>query len=315
MLGALLSTLARPRWWAMSLAAFLVRGGVLLVLLPILALPSIAGLAATFGQVLVGFVFGEPSTAALVLAGVLVLVVAAWLVASANVGAWLDVALAGEAADDEDLLAARPAVQRTVARRAATARLLAHLPTAIAIAFAAGRIIDVGYAEFVQPGDPATPILLRVVARAPEAVLALAVTTLAGEAAGGIAVRFLLTGASVPAAIARGYARLIRPTALATFLATNAVLVAIGLPYWAAVATAWEHARIALVDGGASPAAGFAIALFLATWLGGIAILSVAIAWRATAWTAEVFRATPIVLPPQLAGVGSPATSSADDAG
>ena len=55
MLGALLSTLARPRWWAMSLAAFLVRGGVLLILLPIVALPSIAGLAAAFGQALVGF--------------------------------------------------------------------------------------------------------------------------------------------------------------------------------------------------------------------------------------------------------------------
>jgi len=165
MLGALLSTLARPRWWAMSLAAFLVRGGVLLILLPIVALPSIAGLAAAFGQVLVGFVFGEPSTAALLLAGVLVLAIATWLVASANVGAWLDIALAREAAEDEDLLATGPALERVAAHRAAGARLLAHLPTAVAIAFAAGRIIDVGYAEFIQPGNPTTPILLRVAAR------------------------------------------------------------------------------------------------------------------------------------------------------
>lgn len=313
MLAALLATLARPRWWAMSLAAFLARGGVLLVLLPIVALPSIAGLAATFGQVLVGFVFGEPSTAAVVLAGALVVAVAAWLVASANVGAWLDIALATEAAADEDLLVSPPALERPVARRAAAARLLAHLPTAIAIAFAASRIIDVGYAEFVQPGDPATPILLRVAGRAPEAVAALAITTLVGEAAGGIAVRLLMRGTSVPAAVAQGYARLARPSALATFVLTDAVLVAIGVPWWAAIATAWDDARIALVDGGAGSTAVLAIGLFLGTWLAGLAILAVAIAWRATAWTAEVFRAAPAELPADSVAATSPAMPSADE--
>lgn len=313
MLGAMLATLARPRWWAVSLAAFLVRGGVLLVILPIVALPSIAGLAASFGQVLVGFVFGEPSAAALALAAALVLALAAWLAASANVGAWLDIALASEAAGDEDLLPALPAIERPVAHRAAAARLLAHLPTAVAIAFAASRIIDVGYAEFLQPGDPATPIILRVAGRAPEAVAALAITTLVGEAAGGIAVRLLMTGASVPSAVARGFARLARPSGLATFLLTDAVIVAIGVPWWAAVSMAWDDARIALVDGGAGTAAGLAIGLFLATWLAGLGILAVAIAWRATSWTAEVFRAAPAELPAQLVGMTSPATSTADE--
>jgi hypothetical protein len=313
MLGALLATLARPRWIAMSLAAFLVRGGVLLVLLPMVALPSIAGLAASFGQVLVGFVFGEPSAAALALAAALVLALAAWLAASANIGAWLDTALAAEAAGDEDLLSARPAIERPAAHRAAAARLPAHLPTAVAIAFAASRIIDVGYAEFLQPGDPATPILLRVAGRAPEAVAALAITALVGEAAGGIAVRLLMTGSTVPGAVARGFARLVRPSGLATFLLTDAVIVAIGVPYWAAVSTSWDDARIALVDGGAGTAAGLAIGLFLATWLAGLAILAVAIAWRATAWTAEVFRAAPAKRPAQLVGLTAAPTPTADE--
>lgn len=290
MLGALLATLARPRWWVLSLAAFLVRGGALLAILPVVALPSVAGLAASLGPILVGFVFGQPSAAALILTAALVVGLAAWLALSANVGAWLDVALADEAASDEDLVSPRPALGRPSARRAASARLLAHLPTAVAVAFAASRIIDAGYQEFIQPGDAAIPVILRVAGRAPEAVAALAITTLVGEAAGGVAVRLLMVGATVPAAVARGFARLARPTGLATFVLTNAVIAAVGVPWWAAISMAWDDARIALVDGATGTAAGLAIGLFLVTWLAGLWILAVAIAWRATAWTAEVFR-------------------------
>jgi hypothetical protein len=183
----------------------------------------------------------------------------------------------------------------------------------VAIAFAASRIIDVGYAEFLQPGDPATPIIVRVAGRAPEAVAALVIAALVGEAAGGIAVRLLMTGATVPGAVARGFASLARPSGLATFLLTDGVIVAIGVPYWAAVSRAWDDARIALVDGGAGTAAGLAIGLFLATWLAGLAILALAIAWRATAWTAEVFRAAPAERPTKVAGVTSPATPTAEE--
>ena len=37
MQSALVATLGRPEWWAMALAAFLVRGGFFLVVLPIVA--------------------------------------------------------------------------------------------------------------------------------------------------------------------------------------------------------------------------------------------------------------------------------------
>ncbi|HYN69469.1 MAG TPA: hypothetical protein VEX41_04590 [Candidatus Eisenbacteria bacterium] len=289
----MLATLARPRWWVLSLAAFLVRGGVVLVIVPVVALPSIAGLAASLGPILVGFVFGEPSAAALILTAAVVVALAAWLAVSANVGAWLDIALAAEAASDEDLVSPRPSVGRPPARRAAAARLLAHLPTAVAVAFAASRIADAGYQEFIQPGDAAIPLILRVAGRAPEAVAALAITTLVGEAAGGVAVRRLMLGASVPAAVAHGFAKLAQPAGLVTFLLTDAVIAAVGLPFWAAVSMAWDDARIALVDGATGTAAALPIGLFLVTWLAGLWILAVAVAWRATAWSAEVFRTAP----------------------
>ena len=42
MWGALVASLSHPAWWAMALAAFLVRGGILLILLPIVSLPTTA---------------------------------------------------------------------------------------------------------------------------------------------------------------------------------------------------------------------------------------------------------------------------------
>ncbi|MEZ0240888.1 MAG: hypothetical protein ACAH65_08840, partial [Chloroflexota bacterium] len=175
----------------------------------------------------------------------------------------------------------------------AAARLLAHLPTAVALAFAATRIVDAGYQEFFQPGDPALPVIARVAGRAPDAVAAVVITLLIGEAAGGVAVRRLLAGANLPGAIAGGFTSLLRPRGLATFVVTDAVLAAVAVPYWAATSVAWNDARVALVDGATGTPAALAIGLFLATWLAGLGILAVAVGWRATAWTAEVFRTAP----------------------
>ena len=41
--GALLVTLATPATWPLALAAFLIRGGILLVTLPIVVLPTPVG--------------------------------------------------------------------------------------------------------------------------------------------------------------------------------------------------------------------------------------------------------------------------------
>ena len=46
--GALLVTLASPATWPLALAVFLLRGGLLVVVLPILILPTPAGSATSW---------------------------------------------------------------------------------------------------------------------------------------------------------------------------------------------------------------------------------------------------------------------------
>jgi len=43
-LAAVLVAVGRPTWWCMALATFLLRGGIVLVVLPIVTLPSVLGL-------------------------------------------------------------------------------------------------------------------------------------------------------------------------------------------------------------------------------------------------------------------------------
>src|SRR5260221_9934781 len=59
LVGALLATLGRPRWWLLALAGFLVRGGVLVVLLPIVAPPTVAGLMSFLAPTVLGDVIAS----------------------------------------------------------------------------------------------------------------------------------------------------------------------------------------------------------------------------------------------------------------
>ena len=59
--GALLVTLASPATWPLALAGFLLRGGLIVVALPILVLPTPVGLGNVLAPTLTAFVFGGVS--------------------------------------------------------------------------------------------------------------------------------------------------------------------------------------------------------------------------------------------------------------
>ena len=104
-MAALLVTLATPATWPLALATFLVRGGVVLVLLPIVVLPTTVGLGNTFGPTLTSVAFGSVPLQVIVVAGAVGLVALAWVV----VGGWLAAALEAEGARivarDEEVVA------------------------------------------------------------------------------------------------------------------------------------------------------------------------------------------------------------------
>lgn len=290
--AALLATLTRPRWWAMALAGFLVRGGVLVMLLPIVRLPTPAGLANDLGPTLVGFVFAGPSAGFLLLVGSVVAGLLAWTVAGGLLGGWLDLALVREAAAEDELEDA-PKPDAGDAGRAFAARVAAHVPTVAILAWGAIRLVDASYQELIHPGDTSIALPVRVALRIPEVVGLLVTAWVLGEAAGGLAVRRLAWGASLPRALGSAVRALVRPSALVTLLLTNGVLVAVIFGSATAAAVTWDLLRIALLDGGTGGEIRLALIVFSLTWVAALWLLSLAVTWRATAWTFEVARHLP----------------------
>lgn len=270
----------------MALAAFLLRGGILALLVLIVPIPTTAGLANSFGPALVGFVFGGPSASFVVFVGALAAAFLAWLVLGGLVGVWLDLALIREATSEVEFAHGGP-------WRALLVRLLAHLPTAIVIAWGAARLVDQAYQELIRPGDPALPVVLRVVLRVPEVVGLLLAAWSFGEALGGLAVRHLAAGAGVPRSIGRALLALVRPTGLVVFALTNGVVVASLALGGLATMTAYGNARAILQDGVGGMLLPFALLLLSTAWLGSLVVTGLAVAWRSTAWTFEVARRLP----------------------
>lgn len=289
MVRAFVAALGQPRWWALALAAFLLRGGFLLVSLPILVPPTVASLTTLTAPTIAAVAFGNPPPGMVEAYAIGGALLAAWLVVAVVVGAWLEVALVDAAGRDEDSELAPRGPGGTV-RRAAAVRLLAHAATVAVAAYAIVRVIVETYSELLAPGDQAIPLAWRIVVRAPDAVILLPATWLAGEALGGLAVRRVATGDSVGQALTAALRGLVRPSGVATLLLTNAGVAALVVPLWLASARTWDQLRVVLVDDGAAPLVVVALLMLVATWGLGLAVLAAGLAWRSAAWTAEADR-------------------------
>lgn len=302
MVAALAATLGRPGWWAMALAAFLVRGGIGLVLLPIVLLPTPAAVATALAPTISGFAFGGLTPERILLVVVAIGAVAVVVAVAGLTGAWLDHAQLREAADDDELDLAWEPVYAS-ARDALALRLAAHLPTLAALLYASVRLVTEAYAELLSPADPATPVFLRVAARAPDAIAVLAVTWAWGETVGPLAARRVTMGSGFAAALATSARQVVTRRGLATLALTGVVLAAALLPFLLAAGRAWAHLRGALLDGADALQVGGALLVLTASWVLGLAVLGFALAWRTAAWTAEVapaprpFAETPVAAP------------------
>lgn len=286
--AAVAATVDRPRWWLLALAGFLVRGGFLVFLLPIVILPTPAGLANAVAPALVGFVFGSPSESFVMLVAAATLALLLWLLLGGLAGASLEVALVRDAADIGD--------SRSLALRGLGVRLASHLPFAAALTWGAIRVVDAVYAELITPGDVAVPIVLRVVLRVPDVVVALIATWLAGEAAGGLAVRaaVLREGRGIRTsgwrALALGWHGLARPGALATLVVTTLLVLGVAAVVAASSSLAWLRVREALADQAPAAVVVATVASFTAVWLAGLGLVAAAVSVRSVAWTFEGWR-------------------------
>ena len=287
MRASILATLGRPDWWAMALAGFLIRGGFVLLVLPLVSLPSVAGIATVVAPTVESLVIGGHTLDDVLIGAVALVVLLVALAVLGLAGAWLDLALAREAAADEELELDWAPVHQSISRAFAI-RLAAHLPTVVALLYGTIRIVALTYDELVSPGDPTVPVVTRVLQRAPDVVIVVVLAWLAGETVGALAARRAAAGAPIRPALVASIRQLSSRRGLATLALTSTVLVVIGVPFLLAVGRAWEHLRTYLLDGVDPVPLGAAVVLLVGTWVLGLAILGAGLAWRASAWTAEV---------------------------
>ena len=290
--GSALAVLEQPRWLALALAGLMVRGGLLILLIPLVDPPTTAALANLLGPTLVGFLFGGVSPSFLVLVGAVIAILAAWLILGGLAGAALDLELIRGAAGAEDLDGI-PSPRRAGPGSALIARWLAHLPTAAILLWGASPLVDAVYQELIQPGDPTLPVPVRVILRVPAVVIGLAAAWALGEAVGGLAVRYLAWGSSLPRSLILAVLALIRPSGLAVLVATDGLVLAAGLLGGTVLGIAFDQVNIIAREGLEPWVFAVGIALLSIAWLGALWLLGIATAWRSVAWTFEVGRRIP----------------------
>lgn len=287
MWAALAAVLAHPSWWTIALAGFLLRGGIVLVALPIMTLPTTAGLTTALAPTLEAIYLGRPSLEGAVIAIAVIFTVLGGLTAAGLTGSWFDLALVREAARDDDVdLGWAPRSASVV--QALAIRLTTHIPTTVAIAYGLVRLVTVAYDELTSPSTADDPVAVRVLVRAPDAVLVVLLAWLVGEVVGALASRRAWAGESAPRALLAAFRQVLGRRGLATLGLTTAIVAGALLVFVLAAERAWEHLRARLLESAPPDQVAAAVVLLAVAWALGLAVLGAALAWRATAWTAEV---------------------------
>lgn len=308
LVGALLATFAAPPTWALSLASFLARGGIVLVALPIVVIPTPVGVGNVVGPPLISIAFGTVTSQVAIAAGILSAGLLAWVV----IGGWLAALLEAESARivarDEDVLAVSSPIVRASGERLAgtgrgrgrgveagrilVARSIAYLPLVAALAWGATRLVMVAYRELTNPLDVVAPIVVRVLGGAPDAVAAILLTWIAGEIVGALAARrIVLVGDGIVGALRAAIGSIVHEplSTIARWAVPSAVLVVVLAPSMVTAGLTWAAVRAAAAT--TDPIALFATVLvFVALWLVGLLLVAVACAWRAAVWTVVVAR-------------------------
>lgn len=297
-LGAsLLIVLARPGLWVIALAGFLVRGGILVFFVPIVALPSPVGLATAFAPTITTLVLSGPTTEFLLVVTLFAVVIAlaffaaTWAAALAERALILAVATDDELPDEMRIGPERgPSAWRLVA-----VRLAAQLPLWVVLALTSSRIVEVTYGELTVPSDVISPIAVRVLAAVPHLLVGIVIAWASGEIVGAIATRRLVLGGesigrSLRGAFVDAGTRPFGP--IGAFVVTTGALLLAVVPVAAAAGHAFGGVRAALATGGPGqgPATFIALGLFVVVWAAGLVVTALGAAWRSAAATLEVLR-------------------------
>lgn len=279
--AALEAAIADPGAWPLGMLGFLVRGGLVIMALPILTLPSPVGLATLLGPAVIstGRLDGP----------LLALIVGSSLALLAIVGCALVLA----AFEQASLHArwGRPARMppRTALGRLIALELVAIGPLALVVALTLPTIVDEVRAELLLPGDLAVPLMVRLIARTLLPLAALVAAILVAEAIDGSLSRRVVIEQRRRRSPGRGLISVVASAALGWF-ATLFVLV----PGLAITGATWEAARVAWSGLASDPTssetalASVATVAMVAVWIGVLWLCGIASILRAHLWSSRV---------------------------
>jgi hypothetical protein len=291
---ALAAPVEQPQLWLLGTLSFMLRGGLVALLLPIVVLPT-----QVEARLLLGGSLGSSGFSDHFWVGVGVATVASTglVLAVLYALARIEVAAFAEMARDPDLELV-PAADTSARVRdllvVEALTLIALLVAAIPLAAALGQVT---YAEVLRPTSTA-PTYARVLAQVtlPLAFLAVALPVI--DAMSAAAVRRFLTGRSVGSAVSASIAALVRQpirflgTALVTLLALAAVVLATN----AALTVAWNATRAAflrttsIADMLTSLAPLLVAVLLAGVFASGLAVCGYVAAFRNALWTITCLR-------------------------
>jgi len=310
LVASLLATLSQPATWPLALAAFLVRGGILLVAAPIIVVPSAVGVANVVTPTVSTFVFGGLSAGLVALALGTFALCLVWLILGGLVAAAAELEVIARIVRD-DAVPVEAHVRTEVvsstrlAARILVARLVAHVPTVVALVWATVRLVEVAYLELTQPLDVTLPLVVRVIQGAPDAAAAVLVAWVVGEMVGAIAARRVgLADAGVWRAVGGAVRRVVlHPVrAIVLYGVPTAGLLVVLVPSAFAAASGWDAVRVALTEDVGPLATILTLTVFVGLWAGGLVLASAMTGWRAAAWTVDAAARVRVITDPPTRG-------------
>jgi len=291
---ALLAALADPATWLLGLLAFLLRGGIVVVLAPIVILPTAVGLGNLFGPALTELALGDTIRGLLIVGLGSVAILVIWLAVAWGLASVAEAESIRRIAADEDLVAtigpARPA-RPGAAGRILIARVIALLPVILAIGVGGVRIVMVTYRELTLPSDTTVPLTIRVVGGATDAVVGIVIAWFVAELVGALAARRIVLGdAGVLGSLSGAIVDAIRHPVrvLIGSVVPTVALVAVLAALVVAAGPLWQAVRSALGDGGVELVGPLVVAVAVALWLAGLVLIGLVCAWRGAVWTVQV---------------------------
>jgi len=289
-LGAVRATVAAPATLPLSLAAFLIRGGIVVLAIPMLVLPTPVGIGNLAGPSLLQLATGTIPLAVVEAAIAAGLILVAWVVVGGWAAAILEaetVRLVVEAGEGRAPEADRRPSRGREAGRILAVRLVAAVPLVVVLAVGSVRVTLATYRELTDPVAVGSSLVIRVLRDVPEVVLAVLVAFALAEILGAVAARHVVIRGSTATSAFRDAARDVVRQPIST-LVHWVVPAGVGVVVLAAavVATAWAWATVRGVlgaDGLARELA--AVAILVACWTLGLVAVAAASAWRGTVWT------------------------------